>query len=72
MKSLYNDLQRNGNRSALPGNMQDMVKQFNEFKATFSGDPKAEVERLIQSGRISQAELNQLQAMASELQKLLT
>lgn len=43
-----------------------MVQQFNQFKASFKGDPKAEVEKLLQSGAMSQQELNQLQAMAKE------
>lgn len=42
-----------------------MVQQFQQFKANFHGDPKAEVEKLLQSGKLSQAQLNQLQQMAS-------
>lgn len=43
-----------------------MVQQFNQFKQTFKGDPKAEVEKLLQSGAMSQQELNQLQNMAKQ------
>ncbi len=43
-----------------------MMQQFNQFKQSFKGDPKTEVERLVQSGQISQDQLNQLQAMASQ------
>lgn len=43
-----------------------MMQQFRQFKANFQGDPKAEVEKLMQSGAMSQQELNQLQAMAKE------
>lgn len=53
----------------MPGPMGDfsrMIQQFNNFKATFKGDPKAEVERLVQSGQISQEQLNQLQGMAAQ------
>ena len=45
-----------------------MVKQF---KANFHGDPKAEVEKLLQSGKLSQAQLNQLQQMAKQFQSLM-
>lgn len=31
-----------------------MVQQFQQFKANFHGDPKAEVEKLLQSGKLSQ------------------
>lgn len=53
------------------GNFQQMVQQFQQFKATFQGDPKAEVEKLVQSGRLSQDQLNQLQAMAQQFQSLM-
>ena len=48
-----------------------MVQQFNQFKASFKGDPKAEVEKLLQSGAISQDQLNQLQQMAKQFQSLM-
>lgn len=47
-----------------------MVQQFQQFKANFKGDPKAEVEKLVQSGAMSQQELNQLQGMAQQFQQL--
>lgn len=48
-----------------------MVQQFQQFKANFHGDPKAEVEKLLQSGKLSQAQLNQLQQMAKQIQSLM-
>lgn len=53
------------------GNFAQMVQQFNQFKANFKGDPKAEVEKLMQSGKLSQAQLNQLQQMAKQFQSLM-
>jgi hypothetical protein len=53
------------------GNFSQMVQQFSQFKANFKGDPKAEVEKLLQSGKLSQAQLNQLQQMAKQFQQLL-
>lgn len=44
------------------GKFQNMVQQFQQFKQSFQGDPKAEVEKLVQSGRISQQQLNQMAA----------
>jgi hypothetical protein len=46
------------------GPMQ-MIQQFMQFKQNFKGDPKAEVEKMLQSGRISQQQLNQVQQMAA-------
>ena len=53
------------------GNFAQMVQQFNQFKANFKGDPKAEVEKLLQSGRLNQQQLNQLQQMAEQFKQLL-
>ena len=52
------------------GPMQ-MIQQFMQFKQNFKGDPKAEVEKMLQSGRISQQQLNQVQKMAGQFQNLL-
>ena len=41
----------------LPGTMgqfQNMIQRFRQFQNSFQGDPKAEVEKLVQSGKISQ------------------
>lgn len=48
-----------------------MVQQFKQFKANFQGDPKAEVEKLLQSGKLTQQQLNQLQQMAGQFQQLM-
>lgn len=48
-----------------------MLQQFQQFKANFQGDPKAEVEKLLQSGRLNQQQLNQLQQMAKQFQQFL-
>jgi len=53
----------------MPGQMGQfgqMMQQFNQFRQSFQGDPKKEVERLLQSGQMSQQQLNQLQAMAQQ------
>lgn len=59
-----------GGQSSM-GNFAQMVQQFNQFKANFKGDPKAEVEKLLQSGRLNQQQLNQLQQMAKQFQCLM-
>ena len=48
-----------------------MIQQFMQFKQNFKGDPRAEVEKMLQSGRISQQQLNQVQQMAGQFQNLL-
>ena len=53
------------------GQFQQMMQQFQQFRANFQGDPKKEVEKLLQSGQMSQQQLNQLQAMAQQFQSFL-
>ena len=58
----------------LPGTMgqfQNMIKRFRQFQNSFQGDTKAEVEKLVQSGKISQQQLNQLQQVAGQFLQLL-
>lgn len=54
-----------------PGNMPELIRSFNEFKRTFSGDPKQKVLEMLQSGQISQAQLNQAQNMANQFSRFL-
>lgn len=53
------------------GNFQQMVRKFQEFKSNFQGDPEQEVKRLLQSGQMSQQQLDQLQQAAQMFQSLL-
>lgn len=53
------------------GQFQQMVQQFNQFRQNFQGDPQKEVEKLLQSGKMSQQQLNQLQQAAQMFQFLL-
>lgn len=63
-----------GGASSMPGpmgNMMQMMQQFNQFRNNFQGDPKAEVEKLLQSGKMSQQQLNQLQGMAQQFMRMM-
>lgn len=51
--------------------MNDILRDFMEFKRTFQGNPKEEVERLLQSGRVSQDMLNKAQVLAKQFQSLI-
>lgn len=48
-----------------------MIQEFNNFKNNFRGNPQQEVQRLLQSGQMTQQELNKLQQTASEFQKMM-
>lgn len=55
----------------IPNNPMQMIQQFNQFKNSFTGDPKQAVMNLLQSGQMSQDQLNQLQAMAKQFQSIM-
>lgn len=48
------------------GNMMQIMQQFNQFCSTFQGDPKAQVEQLLKSGKMSEEQYKQLEAMAKQ------
>lgn len=52
--------------------MTNLVNQLNQFRQSFSGDPKAQVQQLLNSGRMSQNQYNQLSQMATQIQNMLT
>lgn len=52
------------------GNMQQMIQSFKQFRQTFQGDPKQTVMNMVNSGRISQSQLNMAQQMASQFQDM--
>lgn len=53
------------------GNIFNLINQYNQFKNSFQGDPKAQVQQLLNSGQMSQEQLNQLQSWAKQLQSIL-
>lgn len=69
MNPLFNAM--GGQMPGAMGSFQKMMQQFKQFQQSFHGDPKAEVEKLVQSGKISQNQLNQLQQMAGQFQQLM-
>lgn len=52
-------------------NIMNMVSQFNQFKSSFTGDPRQQVQQLLNNGNMSQGQLNQLIQMANQFQNLL-
>ena len=46
----------------------NLIKQAQEFKKQFANiNPRAEVERLLQSGQMSQSQFNQLAQIANQI-----
>ena len=53
------------------GGFQQMINNFNIFKNSFQGNPQQIVQQLLQSGKMSQAEYNNLRQMASQFKNFL-
>lgn len=52
-------------------NPMQLMSQLNNFRQTIQGDPKEQVMRMVNSGQVSQAQLNQAQQMATQLERIL-
>ena len=53
------------------GNMANFVQQLNQFRKTFTGDPKQQVQEMLNNGKISQEQFNKVANMATQIQKTL-
>ena len=68
MNPLFNIL----NGGIQPQNpMTNMINQLNQFRQTFQGDPRQQVQQLLNSGKMSQQQFNQLSQMATQIQNMM-
>ncbi len=65
MNPLFNLL--GGGRSILPQNVQTMLAQFKQFRSGYKGDPRQQVQQMLNSGQITQDQYNRAVQMANEL-----
>lgn len=68
MNPLYNTFNQMPGRM---GQMQNVIQQFRQFKQTFRGDPRQQIQQLLNSGKVSQAQYNQAVQMANQFRQLL-
>lgn len=48
-----------------------MMQRFQQFRQMFRGDPRQQVQQLLNSGRVSQAQYNQAVQTANQLKSML-
>ena len=48
-----------------------MLQQFNQFRQNFKGDPRAQIQQMLNSGRISQQQYDNAVRMANQFQRML-
>lgn len=71
MNNLYKSLGNNNQLPAPFNNLQNMMQQFNQFRNSFRGNPQQQVQQLLNSGRMTQAQFNKLKQIADQLQGML-
>ena len=51
--------------------MNGLIQRFQQFQQAFKGDPRQQIQQMLNSGKISQQQYNQAVQMAQQLQKLI-
>ena len=52
------------------GNMQQIMQQYQQFRQAFQGDPKQQVQQMLNSGKINQQAYNNAYQMAQQFQRM--
>ena len=50
---------------------QQIINEAKEFRKTFNGNPKDEVQRLLNSGQMSQAQFNHYSQIAQQISQMM-
>ena len=48
-----------------------LLQRFQQFRQMFNGDPRQQVQQLLNSGKVSQAQYNQAVQMANQFARIL-
>lgn len=62
MNQLFHQLNQGNN---------DLVSRFNQFRQNFKGDPQAQIQQMLNSGKITQDQYNKAVQQAQQLGKLM-
>ena len=63
--ALFNALGNNNNP------FTNLIQQAKQMQQTFKGNPKAEVERLLKSGQMTQAQFNEYSQIANQITQMM-
>lgn len=64
MNPLYSEMQSNQNPT-------NLIQKFQQFRQQFQGDPKQQIQQMLNSGRISQQQYNNAVQMANQFKRFL-
>lgn len=51
--------------------MQGMVQRFQQFRQMFTGDPKQQIQQMLNSGKVNQSQYNQAVQMAQQFKQMI-
>lgn len=63
--ALYNQFGRQNNP------LEQLAQQARDFRKQFTGNPRQEVERLLQTGQLSQADFNRYSQIAQQVAQMM-
>lgn len=49
----------------------NLIQRFQQFQSMFKGDPRQQVQQLLNSGKVSQQQYNNAVQMAQQLQRMM-
>lgn len=52
-------------------NNNPLMQRFQQFQKMFKGDPRQQVQQMLNSGKVSQAQYNQAVQMAQQFQRMI-
>ena len=53
------------------GQQNNIMQRFQQFQQMFRGDPRQQIQQMLNSGKVSQAQYNQAVQMAQQLQRMI-
>ena len=53
------------------GNIQQMMQRYQQFRQSFQGDPRQQVQQMLNSGQITQQQYDNAVRMAQQIQQML-
>ena len=62
---LYNSM------NSTPNNMNGFFQRLNQLKQTFKGDPRQQIQNMLNSGQVTQEQYNRAVQMAQNIQKMM-
>ena len=55
----------------MQNNMTNLLQRFQQFQRTFQGDPRQQIQQLMNSGKVSQAQYNAAVQQAQQMMQMM-